>query len=59
MLKIDAKPLSDVYKSSGSCGIREARCSRLFRAYDQRRTGEENNPKKNEEHRRRSVPCVG
>jgi hypothetical protein len=59
MLKIDAKPLSDVYKSSRSCGVRDARCSRLLRAYDQRPAGQETNRKKEEEDRKRGAPYVG
>lgn len=59
MLKIDPKPLSDVNKSTESCGIHDACRSRLFRAYDQGAAGQKNKRKKEEEDRKLGAPYVG
>ena len=57
MLKIDTKTLSDVYKSSGSCGIRRSGRLKLFRITDRGLKGMKNTRKKEDEER--SVPTMG
>ncbi len=59
MLKMDTKTLSDVYKSSGSCGIRRPGRLKLFRITDQRPSGKKNAGKKENEDEERSVPTMG
>jgi len=57
-LKMDAQMLSEVYKSSGSCGIR-AGCLNLFRAADRKPSDEKNIRQKNAKYEERSVPTLG
>jgi hypothetical protein len=59
MLKMDAKTLSDLYKSSGSCGIRRSGRLRLFRITDQGLRGKKNARKKDDEDEECSVPTLG
>ncbi len=58
MLKINTKTLSDVYKSSGSCGIRRSGRLNLFRITDQGFSGKKNT-RKDDEDAQRIVPKRG
>jgi hypothetical protein len=57
MLKIDTKTLSNVYESSGSCGIRRSGRLKLFRITAQGLRSMKNTRKKEDE--QRSVPTMG
>ena len=59
MLKIDTKTLSDLYKSSGSCGIRRSGRLKSFRITNQRSRRKKNTRKKDDEDAQRIVPKRG